>query len=77
LQPDDTGAAPWLEHPDAMVRERVKKVVARATTRTESIPELKPWREVGWIFNDGEAVAIERQDDETRVRLVEHGRGDS
>jgi hypothetical protein len=45
--------------------------VASATKRADTIPDLKPWREVGWIFKDGEAVAIERQDHETRVRQVE------
>jgi hypothetical protein len=34
----------------------------------EALPELKPWREVGWIFRDGACVAIERQGDETRAR---------
>ncbi|HUC06230.1 MAG TPA: hypothetical protein VL961_12570 [Acidimicrobiales bacterium] len=30
--------------------------------------EFKPWREVGWIFRDGETIAIERRGDETRLR---------
>ncbi|HWF16821.1 MAG TPA: hypothetical protein VG244_11615 [Acidimicrobiales bacterium] len=34
----------------------------------EALPELKPWREVGWIFRDGGCVAIERRDDVTRAR---------
>lgn len=34
----------------------------------EALPDLKPWREVGWIFRDGGCVAIERQDDVTRAR---------
>jgi hypothetical protein len=34
----------------------------------ETIPELRPWREVGWIFRDGDVLAIERQGDRTRVR---------
>jgi len=66
-----------------MVSTRGSKVVARATARTtsrttsrttkreEPLPELNPWREVGWIFKDGEGVAIERQDDEVRAREVE------
>jgi hypothetical protein len=29
---------------------------------------MRPWREVGWIFRDGDALAIERQGDRTRVR---------
>jgi hypothetical protein len=34
----------------------------------EALPELKPWREVGWIFRDGGCVAIERRGEVTRVR---------
>jgi hypothetical protein len=34
----------------------------------ESIPEIRPWREVGWIFRDGDAFAIERQGERTRTR---------
>jgi hypothetical protein len=36
----------------------------------ESLPELKPWREVGWIFRDGDCIAIERQGEETRARIL-------
>ncbi|HEX4127895.1 MAG TPA: hypothetical protein VHX67_09990 [Acidimicrobiales bacterium] len=25
------------------------------------LPDLDPWREVGWIFRDGDCIAIERQ----------------
>ncbi|HEY1444557.1 MAG TPA: hypothetical protein VGF51_06640 [Acidimicrobiales bacterium] len=34
----------------------------------EALPELKPWREVGWIFRDGGCVAIERRGEVTRAR---------
>jgi len=34
----------------------------------EAIPEIRPWREVGWIFRDGDALAIDRQGDRTRAR---------
>jgi hypothetical protein len=34
----------------------------------ESIREIRPWREVGWIFRDGDALAIERQGDHVRAR---------
>lgn len=27
---------------------------------TEALPDLNPWREVGWIFRDGDCVAIAR-----------------
>ena len=36
--------------------------------RGEAIPEIRPWREAGWIFKDGDALAIERRDDRTRLR---------
>lgn len=35
---------------------------------TDAIPEIRPWREVGWIFRDGGALAIERQGDRIRTR---------
>jgi hypothetical protein len=35
-----------------------------------TLPELTPWREVGWIFRDGSCVAIERRGDETRSRVL-------
>jgi hypothetical protein len=42
-----------------------------STAKTvESLPELKPWREVGWIFRDGDCIAIERKGDETRTRVL-------
>jgi hypothetical protein len=37
------------------------------------LPDLKPWREVGWIFRDGETIAIERCDEHTRVRPMTDG----
>ena len=36
----------------------------------KSMPEMRPWREVGWIFRDGDALAIERRGDNTRVRTA-------
>jgi hypothetical protein len=35
---------------------------------SDAIPEIRPWREVGWIFRDGGALAIERQGDRIRTR---------
>jgi hypothetical protein len=32
----------------------------------EPLPELNPWRTVGWIFRDGACVAIERRGAELR-----------
>ena len=36
----------------------------------EALPDLKPWREVGWIFRDGGCIAIERLGDEIRSRVL-------
>jgi hypothetical protein len=41
-----------------------------AVQTAEPLPELKPWREVGWIFRDGDCIAIERKGDETRARVL-------
>lgn len=38
------------------------------TVEGEALPDLRPWREVGWIFRDGGCVAIERRGDVTRAR---------
>ena len=34
------------------------------------LPELAPWRQVGWIFRDGDSIAIERQGEELRTRVL-------
>ncbi len=47
---------------------RADQVKKRSTEQAEAIPEIRPWCEAGWIFRDGEARAIERQDDHTRAR---------
>jgi len=39
---------------------------------SRTLPDLKPWREVGWIFQDGESVAIERKSDDAPTGEVEH-----
>ena len=41
-----------------------------STEQAEPIPDARPWREVGWIFRDGDALAIERQGKRTRVRTA-------
>jgi hypothetical protein len=43
------------------------KIKRRTAEQTEAIPEIRPWCEVGWIFRDGDARAIERQDDRSKV----------
>ena len=45
-----------------------EKGEANRTNPDEALPVLNPWREVGWIFKDGEAVAVERHEYETRTR---------
>jgi hypothetical protein len=42
---------------------------AHRANHGEAIPEIRPWRQVGWIFNDGDALAIERQGDRATKRL--------
>ena len=49
-------------------RERTND--ATATAIADEVPELNPWREIGWIFRDGHCIAIERQGDETRARSL-------
>ena len=49
-----------------------------STEQAEPIPDVRPWREVGWIFRDGDTLAIERQGTRTRVRIaaVQHQRAE-
>jgi hypothetical protein len=54
-----------------MVTDRLHKILKGEPEDESVVQELKPWREVGWIFKDGQAVAIERLGDESRVRPVE------
>ena len=35
----------------------------------KALPDLNPWREVGWIFRDGGCIAIERHGDEIRSQV--------
>ena len=58
---------------DEEMRTRINRT---STEQAEPIPDVRPWREVGWIFRDGDAVAIESQGKRTRVRsaAVQHVR---
>ncbi len=47
---------------------RIEEAVAHGPEHSEAIAEIRPWREVGWIFRDGDALAIERQGDRIRTR---------
>jgi hypothetical protein len=66
LQPDDTGLATTGDQARDMVKDPVKKVTGCDENVAESLPPLKPGRQVGWIFKDGEVVAIERHECEIR-----------
>ena len=71
LQPVVTaGDTPGVHHPHMRRTERKGSGADKAST-AESLPELRPWREVGWIFRDGDCIAIERQGDETRARVLD------
>ena len=52
------------------LRIRLDEITPSSRQRAERIPELRSWREVGWIFRDGDTLAIERQGQKTRTRLV-------
>jgi hypothetical protein len=49
-----------------MVKDPVKKATGCDGNVGESLPPLKPGRQVGWIFKNGEVVAIERHECEIR-----------
>jgi hypothetical protein len=53
-----------------MASDRSNKVPAGDTKLAESISEFKPWRELGWIFKDGDAVVIDRLGSDVRLRKV-------
>ncbi len=46
--------------------DRIDDAAVRGSEHSDAIPEIRPWREVGWIFRDGGARAIERQGDRIR-----------
>lgn len=69
LQPDVTTHDTPEVH--ALVMSRTEQNGQGVTTATaEALPELTPWREVGWIFRDGDCIAIERKGEETRTRVL-------
>jgi len=65
LQPVDTGPATAGDHCGVMVTSPTKKGGAK-NADAEHVAPLRPAREVGWIFKNGEAVAIERRECESR-----------
>jgi hypothetical protein len=40
------------------------------TEQCAATAEMRPWREVGWIFRDGATLAIERQGEHTRAQAA-------
>jgi hypothetical protein len=59
-----------MDHREGMASVRSNRGVASDTRLAESIPEFKPWRELGWFFKDGDAVVVERQVSDVRIRKV-------
>jgi hypothetical protein len=44
---------------------------AEAGDEGESVrPDLNPLRAAGWIFRDGDCIAIERQSEDVRTRIL-------
>jgi hypothetical protein len=50
------------------VNDRIDEAAVHGPEHSEAIPEIRRWREVGWIFRDGDTLAIERQGDRIRTR---------
>ena len=65
LQPVDTRPATAGDHCGGMVTSPTKKGKAK-NADAEPVAPLRPAREVGWIFKNGEDVAIERRECESR-----------
>jgi hypothetical protein len=69
LQPDVTAPETTEAQPLRVGRGDDDRQVVSAG-RAEALPDLDPWREVGWIFRDGSCIAIERRGDELRHRVL-------
>ncbi len=52
------------------LRMRPREQETQSAATAEELPEFDPWRHIGWIFRDGDCIAIERQGDETRAGLL-------
>jgi hypothetical protein len=52
------------------MKQRKQVSEAASTSTVDELPDLLPWRQIGWIFRDGNCIAIERQGEETRARPV-------
>jgi hypothetical protein len=40
------------------------------TDEGATVPDLLPWSQVGWIFRDGDCIAIERKGPHLRSRVL-------
>jgi hypothetical protein len=69
LQPDVTAHDTTGAQPLRMGGDQGHSEPAGDEEEAAGLPDLKPWRQAGWIFRDGECVAIERQGDELERRL--------
>ncbi len=52
------------------MRRTDESVEGGTTASAGALPELDSWREVGWIFRDGACIAVERQGQEIRSRVL-------
>jgi hypothetical protein len=52
------------------MRRTEKSREGGSTASADALPELDPWREVGWIFRDGACIAIERHCEEIRSGVL-------
>jgi len=69
LQPDFTGH----ETPGAQalgMGDNEGDIEAADAEGGPALPDLNPSRAAGWIFHDGECIAIERQGEELRSRVL-------
>jgi hypothetical protein len=56
---------------ESAVAEAQAEPEAAAGDEGESVrPDLNPLRAAGWIFRDGDCIAIERQSEEVRTRVL-------
>lgn len=67
LQPDHTAPATTGDQAGGMVSNTVERDPGGDTNVAESLPPLKPGRQVGWTFKNGEVAAIERHECEFRT----------
>jgi hypothetical protein len=76
LQPDVTEHETTAAHACTMGEGATDTATGKSPAATtvddgvRALPELAPWRQVGWIFRDGDSIAIERQGEELRTRVV-------